>query len=93
MEISRQNIVPIVGIDWNDDLTAAQRWLSDRGNPYVATANDDQGRIAIDWGVYGAPETFLVDAQGIVQFKYVGPITMEAWQREFMPRLQQVTKP
>jgi cytochrome c biogenesis protein CcmG/thiol:disulfide interchange protein DsbE len=93
LEIARQNVVPIIGIDWNDDLTAAQRWLSDRGNPYVATANDDQGRVAIDWGVYGAPETFLVDAQGIVQFKYVGPMTMETWQREFVPRLQQVTKP
>jgi cytochrome c biogenesis protein CcmG/thiol:disulfide interchange protein DsbE len=92
MEIARQNMIPIIGIDWNDNLSAAQRWLADRGNPYVATGNDDQGRVAIDWGVYGAPETFLVDAQGIVQFKHVAPMTMDVWQREFVPRIQQAPR-
>lgn len=87
MEIARQGLVPIVGLDTKDELTEAQRWLSMLGNPYVATAWDADGRAAIDWGVYGAPETFLVDASGIVIYKYIGPLSMQAWEREFMPRI------
>jgi len=93
LEIARQNLIPIVGIDWNDDLAQAQRWLTELGNPYVATGNDNQGRVAIDWGVYGAPETFLIDAHGIVQYKHVAPMTMEIWQREFLPRIQKAATP
>jgi cytochrome c biogenesis protein CcmG/thiol:disulfide interchange protein DsbE len=88
LEISRQSGIPIVGIDWNDDLAQAQRWLAVLGNPYVAIGFDNQSRVAIDWGVYGAPETFLIDAQGIVQYKHVTPMTLEVWQREFVPRIQ-----
>lgn len=89
LAIARENLVPIVGIDWNDDLESAQRWLNALGNPYVATGFDAQGRVAIDWGVYGAPETFLIDANGTVQYKHVAPMTMEVWQREFVPRIKQ----
>jgi cytochrome c biogenesis protein CcmG, thiol:disulfide interchange protein DsbE len=88
LEIARQNRVPIIGIAWNDDLTQAQRWLNELGNPYAATGNDNEGRVAIDWGVYGAPETFLVDAQGIVLYKHVAPMTLDVWEREFMSRLK-----
>src|SRR5687767_99351 len=64
MEISRRKEIPIVGLDWNDSNEAAIHWLQTLGNPYVVTAVDNEGRVAIDWGVYGAPETFLVSAQG-----------------------------
>jgi cytochrome c biogenesis protein CcmG/thiol:disulfide interchange protein DsbE len=87
LEIARQQLVPIIGLDTKDELADAQRWLSMLGNPYVATASDIEGRVAIDWGVYGAPETFLVDAQGIVNYKWIGPLSVEAWQREFVPRI------
>lgn len=83
--IAKQNVVPIVGIDWKDDLSSAQQWLKQLGNPYVATAFDVEGRVAIDWGVYGAPETFLVDERGIVIYKHVGILTAEVWQNEMLP--------
>jgi cytochrome c biogenesis protein CcmG, thiol:disulfide interchange protein DsbE len=89
LEIARQGLVPIVGLDTKDELADAQRWLSTLGNPYAATAWDADGRAAIDWGVYGAPETFLIDASGIVVYKYIGPIHMQAWEKEFVPRIHE----
>ena len=62
LEIASRGEVPIVGLNWKDDMQLAQQWLRELGNPYVATAFDEEGRVAIDWGVYGAPETFLIDA-------------------------------
>ena len=89
MEISRRKEIPIVGLDWNDSNEAANHWLQTLGNPYVLTAVDNEGRVAIDWGVYGAPETFLVSAQGTVVHKYVGPLDMQIWEQQFVPRLQE----
>jgi cytochrome c biogenesis protein CcmG/thiol:disulfide interchange protein DsbE len=79
--------VPLIGLDWRDEDPQALQWLSELGNPYEVVAVDREGRTAIDWGVYGAPETFLVDPQGIVVYKFIGPLTMEAWQDQFVPRL------
>ena len=87
MEISRQKIVPIIGLDWKDELDKAQTWLSQLGNPYTVVAFDSQGRTAIDWGVYGAPETFLIDKKGRIVFKHIAPMTMEVWKKEFLPRI------
>ena len=89
LEIARSNVVPIVGLNWKDELPLAQQWLQQLGNPYVATAFDPEVRVGIDWGVYGAPETFLVDGNGVVQYKHIAPLTMEVWQREFLPRIRQ----
>lgn len=87
LEIARRNVVPIIGLDWKDDLALARRWLGELGNPYAVTAFDAEGRVAIDWGVYGAPETFLVDEQGAVVHKHVGPLTILDWERDFMPKI------
>lgn len=87
MAITRQNRLPMVGLNWRDDRALALRWLDQLGNPYVAVAFDHDGRTAIDWGVYGAPETFLIGADGTVLRKHIGAITMEAWEREFVPLL------
>lgn len=87
LEIARRGVVPIVGIDWKDDLQLAQQWLRELGNPYTATAFDADGRTAIDWGAYGAPETFLVDARGIVVHKHTGPLSLAVWERDFMPKI------
>lgn len=91
--IARENRVPIMGLNWRDDRALALRWLSELGNPYASVAFDPEGRTAIDWGVYGAPETFLIDAKGVIVWKHIGPITVEDWRREFLPRLpaQQAT--
>jgi len=79
--------VPIYGLNWKDDSDLAMKWLDQLGNPYRATGVDADGRVAIDWGVYGAPETFLIDAQGTVLHKHIAPLTLEIWQRDFVPRI------
>jgi cytochrome c biogenesis protein CcmG/thiol:disulfide interchange protein DsbE len=87
LEIASQSGVPIYGFNWKDDREAALDWLDRLGDPYVATGVDGDGLVAIDWGVYGAPETFLVDADGTVLYKHIAPLTMQVWQAEFMPRI------
>lgn len=87
LEIAKLTTVPIVGIAWKDDHAAAIGWLNQLGNPYHTVATDDDGRIAIDWGVYGAPETFLVGADGSVIQKHVGPMSVDIWRKEFVARL------
>jgi cytochrome c biogenesis protein CcmG/thiol:disulfide interchange protein DsbE len=89
LEIARRSEVPIVGLNWNDDRQQAQSWLEQLGNPYAVTAFDGEGRVAIDWGVYGAPETFLIGADGKVLKKHIAPITVQIWEQEFVPLLAQ----
>jgi cytochrome c biogenesis protein CcmG/thiol:disulfide interchange protein DsbE len=88
LAIARQTEVPIIGIDWKDDHEAAKAWLGQLGNPYHVVGVDDDGSIAIDWGVYGAPETFLVGADGRVLTKNVGPMSVEIWRTKFLPLLE-----
>jgi cytochrome c biogenesis protein CcmG/thiol:disulfide interchange protein DsbE len=88
LAIARQRAVPIVGLNWKDDNAAAQRWLQQLGNPYAVVAEDREGRTAIDWGVYGAPETFLIGPDGTVLYKHIAPMTMEVWNTEFLPRIE-----
>jgi cytochrome c biogenesis protein CcmG/thiol:disulfide interchange protein DsbE len=87
LAIAQQNAVPLVGLNWKDEDDAALEWLEQLGNPYSVVAVDKDGRTAIDFGVYGAPETFFIDADGRVQFRHVGAMTADVWQREFLSRL------
>lgn len=87
LAIQRTGRVPLIGLNWKDDDASALQWLEELGNPYERVAVDRDGRTAIDWGVYGAPETFLVNPQGVIVYKYVGPITAQVWEREFLPRV------
>lgn len=88
MDIAQQSETPIIGLNWRDETDLAHEWLDRLGNPYEVIAVDREGRTAIDYGVYGAPETFLIDAKGIVQYRLAGAMTHEIWQREFLPRIQ-----
>jgi len=88
LDIARQHVLPIVGLDYMDQREKAQQWLTQLGNPYAAVGFDTDGRTAIDWGVYGAPETFLVDGEGRVIYKFISPMTPEVWQHDFLPRIQ-----
>jgi cytochrome c biogenesis protein CcmG/thiol:disulfide interchange protein DsbE len=92
LAISRQHVVPIIGLNWKDQRERAKQWLEQLGNPYQAVAFDGDGRVAIDWGVYGAPETYLVDRQGRIIFKYISPMTQQVWDSEFMPRIAAALK-
>ena len=87
LQIAAQKRVPIVGLSYKDDDAAATEWLRRLGNPYNVVAVDKEGRTAIDYGVYGAPETFFVDAGGRVQYRHAGAMTQEVWEREFLARL------
>jgi cytochrome c biogenesis protein CcmG, thiol:disulfide interchange protein DsbE len=81
MELSRQGI-PIIGINYKDEPAAALQWLRRHSNPFQRVAVDYEGRAALDWGVYGVPETYLVDGQGIIRYKQIGPLTRAVWERE-----------
>lgn len=87
LEIQREARVPIIGLDWKDEDAAAISWLSELGNPYSEVGIDRDGRIAIDWGVYGAPESFLVNPDGVVVEKHVGALTAAIWRNRFLPHL------
>ena len=82
--------VRVVGYNWKDEPADALRWLEQFGNPYWLVLADVEGRSAIDWGIYGAPETFLVDGTGIIRWKHVGALTEDVIADELMPALQQV---
>jgi len=82
--------VKVIGYNWKDAPEDADRWLTQFGNPYALILADMEGRSAIDWGIYGAPETFLVDANGIVAWKYVGPLTDEIIQSQLLPIIQRL---
>jgi len=88
LQIAKRGEVPIVGMSWNDDAARAAFYLKKKGNPYTFAGIDPDGLIAIDWGVYGAPETFLVGADGKVLYKHISPLTVEVWEKEFLPRLR-----
>ncbi|MGQ3888654.1 DsbE family thiol:disulfide interchange protein [Legionella sp. CNM-1927-20] len=82
--------VPIFGLNYKDNPKNAKKWLAEWGNPYKKVGSDAAGKAAIDLGVYGAPETFLVDANGIIRFRHVGVLNEEVWAKEFLPRIQQL---
>ena len=93
LKIRAANVIPLIGLDWKDERTDALSFLKQAGDPYEKIAVDHNGSEAIMWGVYGAPETFLVNPQGIVVYKCIGPITEQAWQNEILPRLPLSDKP
>jgi cytochrome c biogenesis protein CcmG/thiol:disulfide interchange protein DsbE len=88
LELAQENIVPIFGLNWRDNRPDALQWLQVLGDPYIASAFDVDGRVGIDWGAYGAPETFLIDKNGIVIHKHIAPLTREIWERDFMPLIR-----
>ena len=84
--------VRVVGFNWKDQHADAMRWLEEFGNPYWIVVSDYEGRSAIDWGIYGAPETFLVDAAGTVRWKYVGPMTEKVIAEQLLPKLDELER-
>ncbi|MDO9285675.1 MAG: DsbE family thiol:disulfide interchange protein [Aquabacterium sp.] len=88
--LARQQQVAIVGLNYKDDPRNAQEWLLRLGDPYRVSAVDRDGRASIDYGVYGVPESFVIDRTGVVRFKHIGPLTLEVWQRDLLPLIQQL---
>jgi cytochrome c biogenesis protein CcmG/thiol:disulfide interchange protein DsbE len=88
LQIAAQGEVPVYGLNYRDERNLALNWLEQLGNPYTAVAYDPDGIVSIDWGVYGAPETFLIDPDGIVVYKHIAPLTVKDWTEEFLPRIR-----
>jgi cytochrome c biogenesis protein CcmG/thiol:disulfide interchange protein DsbE len=85
LELSSAKTVPIVGLNYKDSRDAALKWLARHGDPYSAIVIDPDGRVGIDYGVYGVPETFVIDRQGVIRYKHIGPVTTETLQEEILP--------
>ena len=92
IQYAKSGAVPIYGLNYKDKRDDALAWLSELGDPYVLSAADEDGRVAIDYGVYGAPETYLIDQNGTIRFKQVGAVTPDVWQQKILPLAQELNR-
>jgi len=81
----KQQGIYIIGIDYKDNLQDAQRWIAELGNPYVDIVSDEEGRLGVDLGVFGAPETYVIDKQGVIRYKYIGDLNQKVWDETIKP--------
>lgn len=92
LELARTGSLPIYGLNYKDKRDDALAWLDEFGNPYTLSASDFDGRVGIEYGVYGAPESYLIDRHGIIRFKQVGPITPELLQQTILPLAKELSR-
>ncbi|MDQ2937546.1 MAG: DsbE family thiol:disulfide interchange protein [Acidobacteriota bacterium] len=92
LEYARAGAVPIYGLNYKDKHDDAVSWLAELGDPYVLSVADLDGRVGIDYGVYGAPETYLIDRNGIIRFKHIGPVTPDIWEQKILPLAKELSK-
>ncbi len=92
VDTARNEKIPVYGLLYKDAQYSAQAWLKEHQNPYKKIIEDDSGRLAMDLGVYGTPETFLIDADGIVRYKISGPVNDRVWSQEIVPRIKLLRK-
>ena len=90
VELSKRNLVPIVGLNYKDNRADALQWLQRRGDPYTLSAQDADGRVGIDYGVYGVPETYVIDKEGIIRFKHIGPVTPKVLDEQILPLVKRL---
>lgn len=88
MKIAESGDVALYGLDYKDTRDDALAWLGKLGDPYLGSAFDEDGRVGIDWGVYGTPETFVIDKTGTVRYKHIGPLSWEEWNQTLLPLVQ-----
>lgn len=92
LALSRQGVVPIHGLNYKDQPDDAAAWLDELGDPYTRTGADRDGMVGIDWGVYGVPETFIIDKQGTIAYKHIGPIQPKDWEETLLPLINRLQK-
>jgi cytochrome c biogenesis protein CcmG/thiol:disulfide interchange protein DsbE len=92
VQFAKAGIAPLIGLDYKDQREDGQRWLKQFGNPYDLSAFDADGRVGIDYGVYGVPETYIIDKAGVIRHKHIGPITPEALEKKIVPLIEQLKK-
>ena len=91
-ELARQKVVTVVGLNYKDQPETARKWLTDLGDPYQAIVTDADGRVGLDFGVYGVPETFVIDKLGIIRYKQIGPVTADALASTILPLVRQLSQ-
>lgn len=92
LEFSKQHVLPIVGLNYKDKRQDGMDWLQQFGNPYNVSGFDEKGRVGIDFGVYGVPETFLIDKKGVIRLKHIGPLTPDVINTELLPLIQELNR-
>ena len=92
LELARAGSIMLVGLNYHDELEAGRQWLAQRGDPYRVTLFDPQGKLGLDLGVYGVPETFLIDAKGVIRYKHIGPLSNEVLNQQLLPLLTSLEK-
>jgi cytochrome c biogenesis protein CcmG/thiol:disulfide interchange protein DsbE len=92
VELAKAKLVPIVGLNYKDEPAAGIKWLAQFGDPYDLSIVDRDGRVGIDFGVYGVPETFVIDKQGTIRYKQIGPVTVEALEKKIIPLVRELQK-
>jgi cytochrome c biogenesis protein CcmG/thiol:disulfide interchange protein DsbE len=90
VELSKQKIVPIIGLNYKDQSDDARAWLKQFGDPYAMSLVDAKGKIGIDYGVYGVPETYLIDRDGVIRYKKIGPVTPDTVREKILPLVKQL---
>lgn len=90
VQFARTNPLPMVGLNYKDESAAARQWLAELGDPYFTSIMDNDGKVGIDYGVYGVPETFVIDKQGIIRHKVIGPITPARMQNCVIPLVKKL---
>ena len=92
VSLAKEGSVPIVGLNYKDKTPDAKSWLAKYGDPYVISAVDLDGRVGIDYGVYGVPETYVIDKAGMIRMKHTGPITPESLKNQILPKIAELSK-
>lgn len=90
VELAKSGIVPVYGLNYKDQRDDALRWLKQFGDPYTVSIVDPEGRTGIDYGVYGVPETYVIDKKGVIRYKQIGPVTLEALQTKILPLVKEL---
>jgi cytochrome c biogenesis protein CcmG/thiol:disulfide interchange protein DsbE len=92
LDLARTRLVPIYGLNYKDERRDALSWLEEFGDPYTLSLVDAEGRVGIDYGVYGVPETFVIDRSGVIRYKQIGPVTAEVMQKKIIPLVKELQK-
>jgi len=93
VELSRQGLVPLYGLNYKDERAAAQAWLARNGDPYTLSMADPDGRVGIDYGVYGVSETYVIDKTGVIRYKQIGPVTPKVLSERILPLVRRLQAP
>jgi cytochrome c biogenesis protein CcmG/thiol:disulfide interchange protein DsbE len=92
VNLLKKHRIFLVGVNYHDDLQEAQQWLQKEGNPYQVTLFDQHGHLGMEYGVYGIPETFIIDKKGVIRYRHAGPVSLQLWQHTLLPLIEHLNK-